>query len=66
VSDEDALAAIERELDAAQWNIDLLVGVMARLVAQRNHLRAKEAKARARELKRARQYCGAGVVEVMG
>jgi hypothetical protein len=41
-----------------QWNIDLLVGVMARLVAQRNHLRAKEAKARARTLRKAREYLG--------
>lgn len=57
------MAQIEAEIVNCTWNIDLLYGVMARLIARRDALREREAKARARDLKRARELFGEGVIE---
>jgi hypothetical protein len=64
MSDEDELAALEARLDSLDWMIALLYEAQVPLIVERNRKRASLERARAKALKQAAEYCGAGVVEV--
>lgn len=60
------LEEIESRLKSLDWMIALLYDAQRPLIAERNALRAREARAREKALRQARDYLGPGVSEVAG
>jgi hypothetical protein len=62
MSDEDELAALERELDAYSLAIELLYDQMRSVVVRRDVARARLERQRKRQRKKAERYLGANIL----
>jgi hypothetical protein len=62
MSDEDELAALERELDAYSLAIELLYDQMRSVVVSRDVARARLERQRKRQRKKAERYLGANIL----
>jgi hypothetical protein len=62
MSDEDELAALERELDAYSLAIEVLYDQMRSVVVRRDVARARLERQRKRQRKKAERYLGANIL----